>query len=124
MFDELQFLEPEKTREPDAFLRAQLLESLTLLTTTRYGRDFMREKKAYPIIREMHSAETDESCDDITRRLVDMLMGDESSNISEVVEAEGNNSVISAEELRAVSSILKEKIDKIESEEWGEIHTI
>ena len=137
LYDELQLLEPTKTREPDAFLRTQLLETLLLLATTRHGRQLMRRRKVYPIVRHMHLAETDEQCDETARRLVDMLMRDEQDDAKDIIETESTDSVCEAEvveeqgtatrvdarDLRAVSAVLKQKIDEVERADWGEIQT-
>ncbi|KAJ3299979.1 hypothetical protein HK104_005472 [Borealophlyctis nickersoniae] len=79
MPDELQLLEDDKRREPDPKLRTALLETLLLLTTTRSGRDILRAKKVYPVIRKLHLQEQDENVNDAIERLVNMLMRDEQS---------------------------------------------
>ena len=53
----LQFLPPTKKREPDSVLRLTHIESLLLLCTTRWGRDFLRENGTYEIIRITHENE-------------------------------------------------------------------
>lgn len=77
MLEDLQLLPPDKTREPDAEIVKTHLETLLLLTTTREGRDRMRDVKVYPIVRELHmhtdNEEVRESCD----RLVQVVMRDE-----------------------------------------------
>lgn len=136
IYDDLQLLEPTKTREPDSFLRAQLLETLLLLASTRHGRELMRRRKIYPIVRNMHLAETDEQCDETARRLVDMLMRDEQDDAkivetestdsiceAEVVEEQGTATRVDARDLQAVSAVLKQKIDEVERADWGEIQT-
>ncbi len=77
MPDELQFLESSKKRESDIVLRLMLVESLLLLTATRKGRDVLRAKKVYPIIRNLHLIEEDDKIKDTCERLVDMLIRDE-----------------------------------------------
>ena len=54
-----------------------MLESLVLLTTTRQGRDILRQKKVYPVIRQMHLVEKDEKVGEAIERIVNMLMRDE-----------------------------------------------
>lgn len=75
--DELQFLEDTKTREPDPALRLMLVETLILLATTREGREIMRRRKVYPIVREAHLAEKVEALQAEMERLVDSFMRDE-----------------------------------------------
>lgn len=60
MFDELQLLPDDKKREPDHFIMKTLVETLVLLTATREGREHMRRRKVYPIIRELHLNVDDE----------------------------------------------------------------
>jgi hypothetical protein len=77
MLPDLQLLPPDKKREADHHITLTHLETLLLLTTTREGRDRMREVQVYPIIRECHlhveHDEVQEGCD----RLVQVLMRDE-----------------------------------------------
>lgn len=54
---ELQFLDSNKRREPDADIRIMLLESLAQLCATRSGRTYLREKGTYEILRELHKFE-------------------------------------------------------------------
>ncbi|KAI8819968.1 uncharacterized protein EV422DRAFT_93723, partial [Fimicolochytrium jonesii] len=77
MPDDLQLLPSTKTREPDPKLRTALVETLLLLTQTRKGRDILRAKKVYPVIRNLHAAEQDDGVQDVVERLVQMIMRDE-----------------------------------------------
>ncbi|KAJ1796357.1 Protein hgh1, partial [Coemansia sp. RSA 2598] len=74
MPEEVQLLGEEKRRERDPKLRACLLEALNLLCTTYFGRQTLRQKMVYPILREMHKVETDEACLDLNERAVQLLM--------------------------------------------------
>lgn len=56
----LQFLPGDKKREPDAALRLVLVETLLLLCTTRRGRNIMRDRGVYEVIRAAHLVEKDE----------------------------------------------------------------
>ncbi|KAG0206295.1 hypothetical protein BGX28_002241 [Mortierella sp. GBA30] len=86
MPEDIQLLPPTKTRESDAHLRETLLEGLILLTSTREGREYLREKKTYPVIQKMHSAETEERVQDVAEQIVNMLMRDEDTGITEIEE--------------------------------------
>jgi len=86
MPEDIQLLPPTKKREADAHLRVTLLESLVLLTTSRQGRDYLREKKTYPVVQKMHLAEPEEDVKDIAEQIVNMLMRDEAPGISEIQE--------------------------------------
>ena len=82
MLPDLQLLPPDKQRDSDNGIVTTHLETLLLLTTTREGRDIMREIKVYPIIRECHLHVEDEGVREACDRLVQVLMRDE--------EGEGN----------------------------------
>ncbi|KAH8681493.1 hypothetical protein BX600DRAFT_429423 [Xylariales sp. PMI_506] len=91
MLPDLQLLPPDKQRDTDANIILTHVETLTLLTTTRQGRDLMREIKVYPIIRETHARVHDEGVRDACERLVNVLMRDETeltdeTRIEEITE--------------------------------------
>jgi hypothetical protein len=81
MLPDLQLLPPDKKRDIDDIIMTHL-EILLLLTTTRQGRDLMRQVQVYPVVRECHlhinSEDVREGCD----RLVQMLMRDEEEEAS------------------------------------------
>jgi len=86
MYEELQLLEPDKKREPDAALRLILVEVLLLFGTTREGRDLMRSRKAYPILREAHLAEKDDHIHETIERVVNLIARDEAAEAEAVEE--------------------------------------
>lgn len=75
--DELLFLEPTKKRESDSMLRLIIVETLVLLTSTRFGRDYMRQKQVYSVVRKLHLDEKDDRVAEVIERIVNMLMRDE-----------------------------------------------
>lgn len=77
MLPDLQLLPPDKKRDSDETIMVTHLETLMLLTTTREGRDLMREVKVYPIVRETHSRVADADVKEACDRLVQVLMRDE-----------------------------------------------
>ena len=77
MLADLMLLPPDKERDKDHGILVIHLETLLLLTTTREGRDLMRQVKVYPIIRECHLHVEDESVRDSCDRLVQVLLRDE-----------------------------------------------
>lgn len=77
MLPDLQLLPPDKRRDPDASVVRTHVETLTLLATTRAGRDLMRDINVYPVIRETHLRVDDEGVKDACDRLVQVLMRDE-----------------------------------------------
>lgn len=90
MPSELQLLEPDKKRESDATLRLYLVEIIVLLCYTRKCRDLLREKKAYPILRELDLWEKDERVKDAIYRAVNLLCRDDSANYAEEEEHIGD----------------------------------
>lgn len=77
MLPELQLLPPDKARESDPDIVRTHVETLMLLTTTRESREYLREIKVYPIIRETHMRVEDEGVQEACDRLVQVLMRDE-----------------------------------------------
>ncbi|CCG84558.1 protein of unknown function [Taphrina deformans PYCC 5710] len=85
MFEELQFLDDAKARESDEFTVTIILDALLLLCSTRSGREHLRQRQTYPIIRQLHlakgeSEEIGECCD----KLVNMLMRDEDPDMPDL----------------------------------------
>ncbi|KAK0641602.1 hypothetical protein B0T16DRAFT_461645 [Cercophora newfieldiana] len=89
MLPDLQLLPPDKQRDRDATIIQTHVETLTLLTSTRAGRDLMRAVKVYPIIRETHARVEDEGVQEVCERLVNMLMRDEEETGREMGRIEG-----------------------------------
>ncbi|KUI60718.1 hypothetical protein VP1G_07918 [Cytospora mali] len=77
MLPELHLLPPDKERESDASIVQTHVETLMLFTTTRKGRDLMRDIKVYPLIRETHLRVKDEGVTIACERLVQVLMLDD-----------------------------------------------
>jgi len=93
MFDlpeELQLLPQEKKREADNEILKMHLDSLLLLCTSREGRERLRERQVYAVVREVHAEVEDEGVRVACDRVVQMLMRDEGkdSQIEEIVEDE------------------------------------
>lgn len=84
MLDELQLLEPDKERESDPEIVKTHLETLLLLSTTREGRDVMRQIKVYPIVRECHLQVSDEGVRDACDRVVQVIMRKEEGEEDDV----------------------------------------
>lgn len=60
---ELQFLGADKKREEDPDIRKMLLESLSQLCATKKGREVLRMRGTYEILRELHKFENTEAGD-------------------------------------------------------------
>lgn len=88
MLADLQLLPPDKKRDPDHTILQTHVETLMLLTTTREGRDLMRQVKVYPIIRETHARVANDDVKDACERLVQVLMRDEEGEGKEMPRVE------------------------------------
>ena len=75
--EELQLLDPSVEREADPGILKVLLETLLLWTTEREGREEMRKRGVYFIVRECHLAVEEEGVREECERLVNILMRDE-----------------------------------------------
>ncbi|KAF7983741.1 hypothetical protein HWV62_19709 [Athelia sp. TMB] len=73
----LQFLPPTKTREPDSVLRLTHVETLLLLCTTRWGREYLRANGVYEVVRAAHEVESVDKISEHIERLVNLLKSDE-----------------------------------------------
>ncbi|KAM9361913.1 protein HGH1 homolog [Symphorus nematophorus] len=74
---DLQYLPEDKKREEDPDIRKMLLETLLLLTATKAGRQTLKDKNVYPIMREFHNWEKDVVVTAACEKLVQVLIGDE-----------------------------------------------
>uniref|UniRef100_A0A8D1Y826 Protein HGH1 homolog n=1 Tax=Sus scrofa TaxID=9823 RepID=A0A8D1Y826_PIG len=74
---DLQYLLPDKQREPDADIRKMLIEAIMLLTATAPGRKQVRDQGAYLILRELHSWEPEPDVQVACEKLIQVLIGDE-----------------------------------------------
>ncbi|EFA78919.1 armadillo-like helical domain-containing protein [Heterostelium album PN500] len=64
-------------REQDKETRKMVIESLIFLTGTKESRAILRDKKTYPIIRNYHLTEKDETIGENIEKIVEMLIRDE-----------------------------------------------
>lgn len=74
---DLQYLPEDKKREEDPDIRKMLIETLLLLTATKAGRQIMKQKNVYPIMREFHKWEKEPQVISACEKLVQVLIGDE-----------------------------------------------
>jgi hypothetical protein len=77
MLPDLQLLPPDKERESDNEIIITHLETLLLLTSTRDGREVMRNSGVYPIVRECHLHVEDENVREAAERVAQVLLRDE-----------------------------------------------
>ena len=93
MLEDLQLLPPDKSREPDVEITKTHLETLLLLTTSREGRDKLREIKTYPIARELHLQTTDEEVREACDRYVQVIARDEEGEEEPIPDMNGASRV-------------------------------
>ncbi|WFD33236.1 Protein hgh1 [Malassezia cuniculi] len=75
-----QLIDEDKPREKDPSLRLMLVECLLLLCTSLYGRQCLRTRGVYVVVREAHLAEDREEISEAVVRLVNLLKRDESED--------------------------------------------
>ncbi|GAV52459.1 hypothetical protein ZYGR_0AG04500 [Zygosaccharomyces rouxii] len=86
--DELQLLPEDKTRDPIPSIICVHLESILLLCTTRSGREYLRSKSVYPLVRELHKNVENDDIGELCYRIVNVLMrGEPESNQLEELPA-------------------------------------
>jgi len=98
----LQFLPQTKQREPDAVLRLTHVETLLLLCTTRWGRDYLRTHGVYEVVRALHKQETNDAVLEHVERLVNLLQraeGPETAQDLQVEEMEDDDADLRIEEV-------------------------
>ncbi|ETN46991.1 uncharacterized protein HMPREF1541_01181 [Cyphellophora europaea CBS 101466] len=100
MLPDLQLLPPDKQRESSNDILTTHIESLTLLTTTRKGRDRLREVQVYAIVRECHSHVQDEGVGEAVERLVNVLMRDEAEG-----EGDAQSALVKRDEDREIEEV-------------------
>ncbi|XP_051467380.1 protein HGH1 homolog [Apus apus] len=74
---DLQYLPQDKQREEEPEIRKMLLETILLLTATQAGRDVVRAKGTYLVLRELHRWEREPPVLRACQRLVQVLIGDD-----------------------------------------------
>lgn len=100
--DALQFLPQTKQREPDAVLRLTHIETLLLLCSTLWGRDYLRTHGVYEVVRALHEKETNDAVSEHVERLVNMLKrgeGPEMAQDLQVEEMEDDDADLRIEEI-------------------------
>lgn len=67
----------EKIRDPDLETRRMVVDCLILLTGTKTGRNFLKDNKVFPIVREFDKHEEDEELSMTIYKLVHVLLLDD-----------------------------------------------
>ena len=76
---DLQYLDDEKKIEQDPDLRKMLLESIHQLCATKSGRESIRARNAYQILKQLHKTEKDPNVKLACENVVDLLIKKEGS---------------------------------------------
>ncbi|XP_048059609.1 protein HGH1 homolog [Megalobrama amblycephala] len=112
---DLQYLPEDKKREEDPDIRKMLLETLILLTATKVGRQIMKNKNVYPIMREFHNWEKDPHVISACEKLVQVLIGDEpEEGMENLMEVEIPKDV--EEKLKELDAKEQEQMEKDKQE--------
>jgi hypothetical protein len=77
MPEEIQLLPSDKKRESEENILELLLDTLLLFATTRFGRDYMRQKQVYVVIKHLHRATDKEPIIERCESFVNLVMRDE-----------------------------------------------
>ncbi|XP_072532624.1 protein HGH1 homolog isoform X2 [Salminus brasiliensis] len=117
---DLQYLPEDKTREEDPDIRKMLIETLLLLTATKTGRQIMKERNVYPIMREFHKWEKEPQVISACEKLVQVLIGDEPEagmeNLMEVDIPEDVEQKLKDMDAKEQEQIEKEKQELLKQE--------
>lgn len=120
---DLQYLPEDKKREEDPDIRKMLLETLFLLTATKAGRQTLKDKNIYYILREFHKGEKDVHVSAACEKLVQVLIGDEPEqgmeNLMEVEIPEDVEQKLKDADLKEQEELQKEE-EKMRQEEEEE----
>nr|XP_021402482.1 protein HGH1 homolog [Lonchura striata domestica] len=74
---DLQYLPPEHRPEEEPEIRKMLLETLMLLAATKAGREQLRRRGSYLVLRELHGRERDPAVLGACHNLIQVLIGEE-----------------------------------------------
>jgi hypothetical protein len=102
----LWYLQDDAYREDEAGLRLVLVETVLVLCATRRGREVLRARKVYPVMRNLHAGESCVRVREAVETVVDMLMRGE--------EEEGKQ-----ERGKGVVEVVVDSDEEVEEEEEG-----
>ncbi|KAK2836707.1 hypothetical protein Q7C36_014576 [Tachysurus vachellii] len=110
---DLQYLPEDKSREDDPDIRKMLIETLLLLTATKVGRQILKKKNVYPIMREFHKWEKEPHVISACEKLIQVLIGDEpEAGMENLMEVEIPEDV--EQKLKEMEAKEQEQIEKEE----------
>eukprot|EP01117_Protostelium_nocturnum_P008057 TRINITY_DN2868_c0_g1_i2.p1 TRINITY_DN2868_c0_g1~~TRINITY_DN2868_c0_g1_i2.p1 ORF type:complete len:385 (-),score=165.51 TRINITY_DN2868_c0_g1_i2:30-1184(-) len=113
-FTELKNPPKSSTREKSAECRKLILKSLVMISSQKIGRQLLKDKKVYPIIREAEKIEEDEKVKEEMYTLVDIIIGEEDNPTNK------NNPLVEVKEIQTKivdESDLLKKDSKPESDQ-------
>ncbi|KAH9004594.1 DUF383-domain-containing protein [Lactarius hatsudake] len=84
----LQFLPPTKQREANAAIRLTHVETLLLLCATRWGRDCLRTRGVYEVVRALHEQETNDAVSEHVERFVNLIKRAEGPETAQDLQVE------------------------------------
>lgn len=120
---DLQYLPEDKRREKDPDIRNMLIETMLLLTSTKAGRQILKKKNVYPIMREFHKWEKEPEVIVSCEKLVQVLIGDEPEtgmeNLMEVNIPEDVEKKFQALDAEEQKQIEKDREELLKSEAEG-----
>lgn len=120
--DELQLLPEDKQRDPINSIICNHLESILLLCTTNPGREYLRSKSVYPLVRELHKNVEDEDVGELCYRIVNMLMrGEPEMNAVEEMPAKSADGAHYCEKDNDDDDEEEEEDDEDDDEEMVEV---
>ncbi|KAG7316874.1 hypothetical protein KOW79_019172 [Hemibagrus wyckioides] len=112
---DLQYLPEDKRREEDPDIRKMLIETLLLLTATKVGRQILKKKNVYPIMREFHKWEKEPHVISACEKLIQVLIGDEpEAGMENLMEVEIPEDV--EQKLKELDAKEQEQIEKEQQE--------
>lgn len=122
--EDLQYLPEDKQREQDPDIRRMLLEAINLLVATKNGREVVREKNAYVILRELHRWEEEPQVGATCLKLIELLISDEPEagmeNLLEVQIPEDVEKKLRQQEEEEQRQLEEERQQKEEGQQKGE----
>ncbi|XP_041105092.1 protein HGH1 homolog [Polyodon spathula] len=117
---DLQYLPESPNTQEGPDIRNMLLETMLLLTSTKAGRQILKKKNVYPIMREFHKWEKEPDVMVSCEKLVQVLIGDEPEtgmeNLMEVNIPEDVEKKFQALDVEEQKQIEKEREELLKSE--------
>ena len=125
----------DKVREPDEDTRLAIFNAIQLLCTSKNSRQYMRRRRAYPIIRNADLAETAEPVKEVIFSIINFLGRDEEDGDNEDLlgapapEVEGSTADLPLSAPRSVTDRAEKasfvmKRDELDEDAASEMNTV